>query len=221
MDQREIIEKTELFVQQVMQEDCTGHDWYHVNRVRDTAKYIHKQEKLGDLFIIEMSALLHDVADEKLNKSKEAGEKKLNSFLQELSLPSETSEEIINVIAGISYKGGNNHRTLTIEAKIVQDADRLDALGAVGIARTFAYGGSKNLPIYDPALTVRNEMTVEEYRQGKSSSINHFYEKLLKLKERLNTQSAIKIADDRHHFMETFLQQFFNEWNGYYENDFS
>jgi uncharacterized protein len=221
VDKNEIIKNTELFVQHEMGEDCTGHDWFHVNRVRKLAKYIHNQENSGDLFLIEMAALLHDISDEKLNSSKDAGEQKQSSFLHKLSLPPEMTEEITRIIAGISYKGGNNRSSLTIEAKIVQDADRLDALGAVGIARTFAYGGHKNQAIYDPSITVRNKMSEEEYRQGKASSINHFYEKLLKLKDQLNTDTAIMIANERHQFMEGFIQQFFNEWNGSYENDFS
>lgn len=205
---------TENFVRLTLGEDSTGHDWYHIERVRKNALYIAEKEQRGDLFIIEMAALLHDIPDEKLNASKEAGEKKLSNFLQALEIQEAAKTRISEIIYSISFKGGKNTKLLSPEAEIVQDADRLDAIGAVGIARAFAYGGKKGQAIYDPGLETRNEMTEEEYRHGKSSSINHFYEKLLKLKERLNTDTAIKMAEERHQFMEKYLQQFYKEWNG-------
>ncbi|CAM3501468.1 HD domain-containing protein [Aeromicrobium ponti] len=205
---------TENFVRHTLGEDSTGHDWYHIERVRKNALYIAEKEQRGDLFIIEMAALLHDIPDEKLNASKEAGEKKLSDFLQDLEIQEAAITRISEIIYSISFKGGKNTKLLSPEAEIVQDADRLDAIGAVGIARAFAYGGKKGQAIYDPGLETRNEMTEEEYRHGKSSSINHFYEKLLKLKERLNTDTAINMAKERHQFMEEYLQQFYKEWNG-------
>jgi len=197
-----------------MGEDATGHDWFHVDRVRRNALYISEKEQTGNSFVIEMAALLHDISDEKLNSSKEAGEKKISAFLQSIPLTTVEQNQISGIIQTISYKGGNGADLTSVEAEIVQDADRLDAIGAIGIARAFAYGGKKGQPIYDPVITVREEMTLEEYRKGKSSSIHHFYEKLLKLKDLLNTETAKKMADSRHRMMEAFLNQFYQEWNG-------
>ncbi|KAF0826058.1 HD domain protein [Cytobacillus firmus] len=209
-----IIHITEKFVRDTLGDDSTGHDWHHIERVRKNALYIAKREQKGDPFLIEMAALLHDISDAKLNSSMEAGDRKLSDFLQELEITEESSSSIKAIIDSVSFKGGNNTRILSEEAKIVQDADRLDAIGAVGIARVFAYGGKKGQLIYDPALDIRREMTEDEYRNGRSSSINHFYEKLLKLKDLLNTDTAMKMAEERHELMEQFLHQFFKEWNG-------
>ena len=210
----QIIAHTELFVQTELGEEATGHDWFHVDRVRRNALYIWKIEQTGDPFIIEMAALLHDIPDEKLNESAEKGEAKLDLFLQTVQLAGEQKEQIKTIIASISYKGGRKLKLEYQEAKIVQDADRLDAIGAIGIARAFAYGGKKGQPIYNPSFHVREEMTLEEYRKGNSTSIHHFYEKLLKLKDLLNTDTAKKMAESRHQMMETFLEQFYQEWNG-------
>jgi len=210
----QIIEQTESYVRNELREDATGHDWYHVDRVRHNAIHICEQEKVGDSFIIEMSALLHDISDEKLNESAEKGEEKLELFLQAILIPNEAKNHIKQIISSISYKGGRKTDLLSVEAKIVQDADRLDAIGAIGIARAFAYGGKKGQPIYDPSINVREEMTLEEYRKGKSSSVHHFYEKLLKLKELLNTETAKRMSNKRQQMMEAFLEQFYQEWNG-------
>lgn len=204
----------EQFVKRTLLHDSTGHDWYHIERVRKNALYIAEKENKGDRFIIEMAALLHDIPDEKLNSSKEAGERKLNEFLDELQLDKHIRNQIVEIIGSISFKGGNGTKCLSLEAQIVQDADRLDAIGAIGIARTFAFGGKKGQALYDPEISIRDEMTEEEYRKGKSSSVHHFYEKLLKLKDRLNTETAMKMAEERHQFMEKFLEEFYNEWNG-------
>jgi uncharacterized protein len=210
----QIIEQTKTFVRSELGEDATGHDWFHVDRVRRTALHICKLEQVGDPFIIEMAALLHDIPDEKLNDSAEAGKNKLNLFLQSIALPEEAQNAILQIIDSISYKGGSKTELRTIEAKIVQDADRLDAIGAIGIARTFAYGGKKGQPIYDPSINVREEMSLEEYRKGKSTSVHHFYEKLLKLKDLLNSDTAKKMAEGRHQMMVDFLEQFYLEWDG-------
>ncbi|MBT2641959.1 HD domain-containing protein [Bacillus sp. ISL-41] len=202
------------FVKAELGKDSSGHDWHHIDRVRKNARLIWSKEQQGDWFIIEMAALLHDIPDDKLNESEEAGWMKLDSFLQSIQLDSETSSRIKSCIETVSYKGGRVIELNSIEAKIVQDADRLDALGAIGIARTFAFGGKKGHPIYEPDLDVRGEMTFEEYRNGDSSSVNHFYEKLLKLKDKMNTEQARLLAEERHGFMETFLDQFYSEWNG-------
>lgn len=211
---KEMINKTESFVKEVLGEDSTGHDWYHIERVRKNALYIAEKENNGDRFIIEMAALLHDIPDEKLNESKEAGEKKLMDFLELLALEKEDQEKIVKIIHSISFKGGRKTELMSVEAEIVQDADRLDAIGAIGIGRTFAYGGKKGHLLYDPSIKVREEMTEKEYRSGKSSTIHHFYEKLLKLKDLLNTDTARDMASRRHQFMEQFLEQFYREWNG-------
>lgn len=209
-----IINKTEQFVKKVMRDDSTGHDWFHVDRVRRNALLIAESEKKGDIFIIEMSALLHDIPDEKLNLSAEEGQKRLYQFLEDIQLPADINTKIIDVINSISFRGGEKKALTTWEAKIVQDADRLDAIGAIGISRAFAYGGKKGQPIFHPDYPTRTNMTIEEYRSGKSSSIHHFYEKLLLLKDLLNTETAKKMADERHRFMEEFLTQFYQEWNG-------
>lgn len=182
--------------------------------MRRNALHISKEELTGDPFIIEMSALLHDIPDEKLNESAEKGREKLASFFKTISLADKERKHIIQIIESISFKGGRKKELLTIEAKIVQDADRLDAIGAIGIARVFAYGGKKGQPIYDPSIEVRNEMTIEEYRKGKSTSIHHFYEKLLKLTDLLNTNAARKMAESRQQMMLGFLDQFYQEWDG-------
>lgn len=209
-----IIQATENFVQIELSGDSTGHDWFHVDRVRRNALKIWMDEKLGDPFIIEMSALLHDISDEKLNESIKKGEEKLATFLQTLELSNEEKQYITQIINSISFKGGRKLELPSIEAKIVQDADRLDAIGAIGIARAFAYGGKKGQPIYDPEISVRIKMNLKDYRNGKSTSIHHFYEKLLKLKTMLNTETAKRIAESRHKLMEAYLEEFFKEWNG-------
>lgn len=209
-----MIEQTKIYVRNELGEDATGHDWYHVDRVRRNALHICKEEKAGDPFIIEMAALLHDISDEKLNESSEKGEEKLESFLQTILLTDHDKKHIKQIIATISFKGGQPTTLTSMEAKIVQDADRLDAIGAIGIARAFAYGGKKGQSIYDPNIKVRKEMTIEEYRKGKSTSIHHFYEKLLKLKDLLNTETARKMAVSRQQMMVTFLEQFYQEWDG-------
>jgi uncharacterized protein len=161
-----------------------------------------------------MAALLHDISDEKLNETIEKGKEKLASYLDSIDLSEQEKSHILEIIETISFKGGQKIDLGSIEAKIVQDADRIDAIGAIGIARAFAYGGKRGQQIYDPEIKVRNEMSKEEYRNGKSTSIHHFYEKLLKLKNLLNTETAKQMAIARHQFMDSFLDEFFKEWNG-------
>lgn len=211
---KQILDQTESFVRNELSEDATGHDWYHVDRVRRNALHISMQEKIGDPFIIEMAALLHDIPDEKLNDSVDDGKAKLESFFQRVKLPEETKKQIVEIIESISFKGGRKTELQTVEAKIVQDADRLDAIGAIGIARAFAYGGKKGQPIYHPNIQVREEMSLQEYRNGKSTSIHHFYEKLLKLTDLMNTETARKLAASRQQMMVLFLEQFYQEWDG-------
>lgn len=210
----ELVKKAEDFVKQTLGQDSSGHDWYHIDRVRKNALYIVEKEQKGDSFVIEMAALLHDIPDDKLNENEAEGYKKLNNFFEGVTINVETKLHILEIISTISFKGGRMMELTSIEAKIVQDADRLDAIGAIGVARAFAYGGKKGAPLYDPSIDVRGEMTLDEYRNGRSSTVHHFYEKLLVLKERLHTNTAKNIAEKRHQFMEDFLHQFYNEWNG-------
>ena len=210
--QKTIIEQTESFVYEQLKSDVSGHDWYHINRVRKLALHIAREEKKGNVFIIEMAALLHDIPDDKLNDDTEAGWSKLDDWLDMTGVDMNTVREIKEIISTISYSAGEMDLT-SVEAEIVQDADRLDALGAIGIARTFAYGGKKGQPMYDPSLSVREEMTKQEYRMGKSSSVHHFYEKLLRLQDLLNTDTAKDIARERHEYMVRFLEEFYKEWD--------
>lgn len=207
-----MIERTEQFVKEIHSEDASGHDWFHIDRVRKLALQLHGREG-GDKFIIEMSSLLHDVADEKLHGDEEKGIERITDFLSTLEVSEEKINKIIYIIRNISYKGGNGNRIETVEGQIVQDADRLDALGAIGIARTFAYGGNKGRMLYHPDILPRDTMTKEEYRSGESPSLNHFYEKLFKLKDLMNTESAKKEAEQRHRLMENFVEQFLKEWD--------
>lgn len=211
MQNNKLISLTEEYVRQELQNDPSGHDWWHIARVTDLAKTIALEEK-ADLFICEMAALLHDIADEKLNSSEEEGLKKVRDWLTSIKVDPFSIEKIIEIISTLSFKGGGQPEMKTLEGKVVQDADRLDAIGAIGIARTFAYAGAKGQLIYDPSLKPRETFTKEEYRNGKSTAINHFYEKLLKLKDGMNTSYAKKIAEERHRFMEEYLAVFFNEW---------
>ncbi|MBO1628305.1 HD domain-containing protein [Bacillus cereus] len=212
MKKQEQIQKTVAFVKNILETDASGHDWYHIERVHKLAISLSEKEG-GDRFVIEMAALLHDVADEKLNESEEAGMKKVSDWLEGLDVTEEEKKQIIHIIANMSYKGGHGGNVETLEGKVVQDADRLDALGAIGIARTFAYGGAKGRLMYDPNIPPREGMTKEEYRKNNDPSLNHFYEKLLKLKDLMNTEAAKKEAEVRHRYMEEFIEQFMKEWN--------
>ncbi|MBY6035900.1 HD domain-containing protein [Fictibacillus nanhaiensis] len=206
-----MIEKTENFVKEQLQHESSGHDWYHIYRVRKLAENIAVQEG-ADRFICVMAALLHDIADEKIAGSEEKGMNEVLQWLQSIEVESEYIEHILSIIGSMSYKGGNQTGMKTIEGKVVQDADRLDAIGAIGIGRTFAYSGAKGQLMYDPEIPVREFMTKDQYRNEKSTAVNHFYEKLLKLKNTMNTSYAKKLADERHAFLESFLDQFFAEW---------
>ncbi|MBO9129495.1 HD domain-containing protein [Bacillus sp. 165] len=212
MKKEEKIIETISFVKDVLGKDASGHDWYHIERVHKLACAISEKEG-GDRFVIEMAALLHDVADEKLNESEEAGLQKVRDWLKELEVEEQEKEHILHIIMNMSFKGGHGGQVETIEGKIVQDADRLDALGAIGIARTFAYGGAKGRLMYDPNVPIRENMTKEEYRNANNPSLHHFYEKLLKLKDLMNTNAAKGIAAERHEYMEKFIEQFMKEWN--------
>ncbi|MFL2099405.1 HD domain-containing protein [Desemzia sp. FAM 23991] len=214
--QKEILKQTEQFVFQLLKKDASGHDWWHIHRVRNLALQMAAEEPGEvDAFICEMAALLHDVPDEKLNETPEAGEKKLTDWLNQLSLTHAEKESLLFIVLNLSYKGGTNKIEMTsIEGKLVQDADRLDAIGAIGIARTMAYSGSRGRLIHDPSKMPREGVSYEEYRSGEDTAIMHFYEKLLKLKDTMNTQTGRSFAENRHQFMEQFLQEFYLEWDG-------
>lgn len=207
----EIVLSTAEMVRSRLTGEGSGHDWFHIERVWNNAIKIGKAEK-ADLFVVQLAALLHDLADDKIVSSEAEGVSEINYWLEGEGVPSAVIENVLSIIQTMSYKGGNNHLYGSLEAKVVQDADRLDAIGAIGIARTFVYAGSVGNPIFDPQYTVRENMTKKEYREGKSSAIHHFYEKLLKLKELMNTETAIQLAEDRHQFMEIYLEQFFKEY---------
>ncbi|KWW22361.1 MULTISPECIES: HD domain-containing protein [Peribacillus] len=209
---QKMIGLTEKYVYDQLNLDASGHDWFHIDRVRKLALHIAKEEKRGNAFIIEMAALLHDIPDDKLNDDVDAAWGKLDDWLQELKLDEDRVKAIQEIIRTISYSSGQL-KLPSIEAEIVQDADRLDAIGAIGIARTFAFGGKKGQPMYDPELPVRENMSKMEYRKGKSSSVHHFYEKLLRLQDKLNTSTAKKIASERHEYMVGYLKEFYKEWD--------
>lgn len=196
----------------------TGHDWWHTYRVLKTTQYIAKKEN-ANIFIASLAALLHDIADWKFNNGDEkAGSKAARTILGEHEISPEVIDHVCYIIDNISYKGSvEENKINTIEGLVVQDADRLDALGAIGIARTFAYGGSDGREIYNPNNKPKDNMNFEEYKRNKGSSINHFYEKLLLLKDKLNTETAKLIAEDRHEYMIKFLDEFYKEWDVKYQ----
>lgn len=206
-----IIENTALWVNKQLENEGTGHDWYHIYRVTKMAKNIAIEEN-ADIFIVLMAALLHDLADDKIVENEKEGIKNIISYLENQGIEQEKISHIVNIIQTISFKGGKGEELHSLEARVVQDADRLDAIGAIGIARTFQYGGARNRPIYDHRLPVRQDMSLEEYRNGKSSSIHHFFEKLLLLKDMMNTNTAKTIAKRRHDILVHYLNEFFDEW---------
>lgn len=207
----EIILSTAQMVRARLEGEGSGHDWFHIERVWKNAVKIGGTEKV-DLFVVQLAALLHDLADDKIVSSEEEGISEINYWLEGEGVPNSVIEHVLTIVETMSYKGGTVRSLGSLEAKVVQDADRLDAIGAIGIARAFTYAGSKGRPIFDPQYEVREEMTKEEYRNGKSSTIHHFYEKLLKLKDLMNTDAAIQMAQERHEFMEQYLEQFFKEY---------
>lgn len=211
----QLIEKTKAFVKAQLQGAEAGHDWFHVERVYKLAHTIAKGENVN-LLVVQLGALLHDIADAKFHGGDETiGPKVATRFLTEQQASPQLIEQVVQIICHISFKGGNQKQTYTSpELQVVQDADRLDAIGAIGIARAFNYGGHKNKLLYDPSVSPKLDMTKTEYKNSTAPTINHFYEKLLLLKNRMNTKTGRKIAEERHRFMQAFLQQFFNEWEG-------
>lgn len=214
-NEQAVIDSTISFVKKELENAEGGHDWFHIERVYKNALLIASEEDV-DHYIVALAALLHDIADSKFHGGDETiGPKKAKIFLQDISISEENAQHIIRIIENVSFKGGNATKTFhSKELEVIQDADRLDALGAVGIARTFNYGGFKNRAIYDPAIAPELNMTPSEYKASKAPTINHFYEKLLLLKDKMHTETAKKIAQERHVFMEQFLEQFYAEWEG-------
>ena len=215
MDSKKLIEKTRLYVEKELAGDGSGHDWWHVYRVWSIAKKITQKEN-ADQTIVELAALLHDIADWKFNDGDEsAGPRQVAAWLNKNGVDPGLVDEVCEIISTLSYKGAGVATPMrTIEGKIVQDADRLDAIGAVGIARTFAYGGNKNRLMYHPEESPVMHESFEHYKNNKGHTINHFHEKLLLLKDRMNTESAKKLAEQRHLFMENYLDRFHKEWDG-------
>jgi uncharacterized protein len=209
------IETIIVMVKQELQDAEGGHDWFHIERVWRNAKLIAQTEK-ADLFVVELAALLHDIADSKFNNGDEdIGPRKAREILLINNVSTEIIDHVVAIIVNISFKGGNTNKTFnSIELQIVQDADRLDAIGAIGIARAFNYGGFKNRLIFDPTIKPNLNQTKEEYKNSNAPTINHFYEKLLLLKDRMNTATGKELAQQRHQFMEAYLEQFYSEWNG-------
>ncbi|WP_096199609.1 HD domain-containing protein [Bacillus sp. FJAT-45350] len=212
MNKEQVVRDTIHFVKELMSKEGSGHDWYHVERVMKLAQTLANEEG-ADPFICTMTSLLHDVADDKICKDVEAEKQRIHDWLTQHQLINDDHSHIISIIENMSFSKGTTQLP-TLEGRIVQDADRLDAIGAIGIARCFVYSGYKGQLIYDPSIKVRTEMTKEQYRNEESTAINHFYEKLLKLKELMNTNAGKRVAEERHSFMEAYLEQFALEWQG-------
>ncbi|MCK6606970.1 MAG: HD domain-containing protein [Flavobacterium sp.] len=211
----QIINNTILFVKNQLTHAEGGHDWFHIERVYKNALLIAEEEEC-DVTVVKLGALLHDIADSKFHGGDETvGPKTARTFLESQNVSEDIILHVIAIIENISFKGGNFEKKFNSkELEIVQDADRLDALGAIGIARTFNYGGFKNRPLYNPNIQPNLNMSKEEYKNSESPTLNHFYEKLLLLKDKMNTETGKKIAQKRHDFMVTFLSQFYAEWDG-------
>ena len=211
-----IIAHTITFVKKELENAEGGHDWFHIERVYKNALLISENEKV-DRFTVQLGALLHDIADAKFyNGDESIGPKKAREFLKKQHVDKDIIIHIENIILFISYKSSldTSKKFTSPELDVIQDADRLDAIGAIGIARCFNYGGFKNRSLYDPAIEPNLEMTKEQYKKSTTPTINHFYEKLLLLKDKMNTKTGQLLAKDRHRYMEGFLQQFYEEWNG-------
>ncbi|MEG0916157.1 MAG: HD domain-containing protein [Myroides sp.] len=209
------IEQIIIFVKKELEGAEAGHDWFHIQRVYNNALNLLKSEQANEQVVV-LGALLHDIADSKFHNGDETiGPKKAMDFMTSININDHVKDHVVKIIENISFKGGNFNKTFhSKELEIVQDADRLDAIGAIGIARTFNYGGYKNNGLYDPEIQPKLKMTKEEYKNHKGTTINHFYEKLLLLKDLMNTETGKKLAENRHQYMEGFLEQFYNEWEG-------
>lgn len=214
MTREEIIQHTADYIKTEFQHDTTGHDWWHIHRVWQTALHICRHEK-ADAFTVELAALLHDLDDWKLNPSAGAEPQRALAWLRQMGVDEAVSAHVCEIITRLSFKGAGVPDAMpSLEGQVVQDADRLDAIGAVGIARAFAYGGHKGRALYDPHEAPVLHQSFAHYQASQGHTINHFYEKLLLLKERMNTPTARRVAQKRHAYMEQFLAQFYKEWDG-------
>lgn len=216
MTNQDLIEKTKHYVKLVLKNAEGGHDWFHTLRVFNNSILIAKNEN-ANMLVVKLAALLHDIADSKFNDGDETiGPEMAATFLIKNNVDSTVITHVLNIIKYMSFKNSlDNRQTFnSLELEIVQDADRLDAIGAIGIARTFNYGGFKNRALFDPAIKPNLHMTKAEYKNSTAPTINHFYEKLLLLKDQMNTKTGKTLAKNRHQFMEQFLEQFYAEWDG-------
>ena len=213
MKKTEVLSKTIEYIKEVFSGEASGHDWWHIYRVWNLSKHILRTEK-ADSFIVEMASLLHDLDDWKLSKNNSEEPEKTIAWLNKFDLDISDKNHIVEIVKNVSFKGANTQNNISsIEGKIVQDADRLDAIGAIGIARTFAYGGNKNREMYNPKTKPSLHNSFDEYKTNQSHTINHFYEKLLLLKDKMNTETAKQLAISRHNLMQQFLNDFYTEWN--------
>lgn len=218
MNQSDILLKTENHIRQQLKGEGSGHDWWHIHRVRNTALKLGREEN-ADLFVTELAALLHDIADHKFHGGdEEIGPDTARKWLEGLEVEKSVTDHVCEIIKGVSFKGAEVDTPMkTIEGKVVQDADRLDAIGAIGIARAFTYGGYKGRELHNPDIKPERHSSFDSYKKSTGTTLNHFYEKLFLLKDRMNTKSGRKLADERHRFMEEFVEQFLKEWDGNYE----
>lgn len=213
-DKEEIIKKTAAFIKSKLENEATGHDWWHVQRVWKIAKKIGLKEK-ADIFIVQLAALLHDIADWKFNSDLNQGAREAEIWLKKMTVEPDIIKKVSHIVNNISFKGAKvKNKIKSTEGKIVQDADRLDAIGAIGIARAFAYGGYKNRSLYDPRAKIVLHGSFKAYRKGSASTIHHFYEKLLLLKDQMNTKTGSNMALQRHKFTLYYLKNFYSEWHG-------
>ncbi|GAA4845451.1 HD domain-containing protein [Algivirga pacifica] len=215
MNKEQIIENTAAYIQQKFEGEGSGHDWWHIYRVWKNAEHLAKEEQV-DPFIVSLGALLHDIADHKFHDGDDTvGPQKAAEWLESQGVTEEVIEKVKTIVKEVSYKGAGVETPMsTLEGAVVQDADRLDAIGAIGIARTFAYGGHKGREMYNPNIKPESHDSFESYKKSTGPTINHFYEKLLLLKDRMNTTAAKKMAAERHTYMQAFLEQFYAEWEG-------
>lgn len=211
----EALARTEAHVRQAMSGEGTGHDWWHIHRVRQTALRLAREEG-ADAYVVELAALLHDIADHKFHGGDEtAGPRAARAWLEPLGVDEAVIAHVVDIIAGLSFKGAGVDTSMrTPEGRVVQDADRLDAIGAIGVARAFAYGGSRGRALHEPDVSPEAHGSFEAYKSSTGPTINHFHEKLLLLRERMNTSAARRMAEGRHRFMEQFLARFHAEWDG-------
>ena len=210
--ERNLLDQTALFIRNLLEGEGSGHDWWHIHRVRNNAIHMAQVYEVND-FVVEMAALLHDIADHKLHGGdEEIGPRKAREWMTGLGIDISIQEQVIQIMEELSFSKGKTPASL--EGKIVQDADRLDAIGAIGIARTFAYGGFKKREIYNPEIPPVIYASLEDYKKNTNPTLNHFYEKLLLLKDMMNTEEGLKMAEQRHEFMKSYLEQFYDEWEG-------